>query len=69
MVKCSFIILSSLQIRSDKSLLFLLKWQALQLRLTGEIRELCTFEACLVSNLLPEGRALRPFAPIPMHLL
>lgn len=39
MVKCSFIILSSVQIRPDKSLLFLLKQQALQLRHTGEMRE------------------------------
>lgn len=37
MVKSSSIILSSVQISPDKSLLFLLKGQALQLRHTGEV--------------------------------
>lgn len=62
MAKCSSIMLSSVQIRPDKSLLFLLKWQAFQLRLTGEIKETCNTEAFLVSSALPEDRALCPFA-------
>lgn len=52
MAKCSFIGLSSVQIRPDKSLLFLLKRQALQLRLPGEVR------AFLVSSPLPEDSYL-----------
>lgn len=63
MAKCSFIMLSSVQIRPDKSLLFLLKRQALQLRLTGEVR------AFLVSNPLREDRALCPFAATSMQII
>lgn len=39
MVKYSFKILFSVQFRPDSSLLFLLEWQALQLRHTREMRE------------------------------
>lgn len=71
MVKSSFIILSSVQIRLYKPLLFLLKGQALQLRHNEKReREACTPEAFLVSHLLlPEDRALCPFASISMHLV
>lgn len=66
MVKCSFIILLSAHFRLNNSLLFLLEWQALQLRHTSEKREKC---APLKPFLLPAGSLKQGALPFCIHLV
>lgn len=66
MVKCSFKILFSLQFRPDSSLLFLLEWQALQLRHTREMREKW---APLKPFLLPAASLKEGALPFRIHLV
>lgn len=64
MIKCSFIILS-VQIRPDKCLLFLLKWQALEVRHAGEIRE----KHVPLKPYLLAIYSLTTFASMSLHLI
>lgn len=66
MAKHSFIILFSVQFSPDNSLLFLLEWQALQLRHTSEMREKC---APLKSFLSPTGSLKQGALPFCIHFV